>query len=84
MSLGEVEKASRESITHLVLEAEAIISEEHRVRDGIFIHFSFFPGLGSVFFELRRSMCFVAKGGFEKIAPIIVSSAKACKTVKTH
>jgi hypothetical protein len=29
MSLGEVEKASRESITHLVLEAEAIISEEH-------------------------------------------------------
>ena len=44
MSLGEVEKASRESITHLVLEAEAIISEEHRVRDGIFIYFSFFLG----------------------------------------
>lgn len=29
-SLGEVEKASRESITHLVLEAESIISEEQR------------------------------------------------------
>ena len=29
-SLGEVEKASRESITHLVLEAEAIISQEQR------------------------------------------------------
>ena len=29
-SLGEVEKASRESITYLVLEAESIISEEHR------------------------------------------------------
>ena len=30
MSLGEVEKASRESIAHLVLSSEAIISEEHR------------------------------------------------------
>ena len=30
MSLGEVEKASRESIAHLVLEAEAIISQEQR------------------------------------------------------
>lgn len=30
MSLGEVEKASRESIAHLVLEGEAIITEEHR------------------------------------------------------
>ena len=29
-SLGEVEKASRESIAHLVLEAEAIISQEQR------------------------------------------------------
>ena len=29
-SLGEVEKASRESIAHLVLEAESIISEEQR------------------------------------------------------
>ena len=29
-SLSEVEKASRESIAHLVLEAEAIISQEQR------------------------------------------------------
>ena len=29
-ALGEVEKASRESITHLVLKSESIISEEHR------------------------------------------------------
>ena len=28
--MGEVEKASRESIAHLVLEAEAIISQEQR------------------------------------------------------
>ena len=29
-SLGEVEKASRENITHLVLETESIVSEEQR------------------------------------------------------
>ena len=29
-SLSEVEKASRESIAHLVLEAEAVISQEQR------------------------------------------------------